>query len=156
MPGHFRAWRFTFWAALIPSAILCVAAAVGTFFAYGMVAPGGRFICWCDDTISIGANPSFDDFEFFGDARPQRAVTDGGSSQWVYIRALASHRVDVPAWLAPLPTLGICILAFKMTRTPPFPRCRHCRYDLRGLTPPKSGPTVCPECGRAHPFKWQQ
>jgi hypothetical protein len=151
MPGHHRAWRFTFWAALVPAAILGIAAGANIFFAYGLVAPGGHFICWCGDNITVGKNPSFDSFEFFADTRPQWTTTDHGSSQWLYVSALANHRVDIPAWLAPLPALGLCILAFKMTRTPPFPRCRHCGYDLRGLSRSPASPLTCPECGRPSP-----
>lgn len=147
MPRRLRTWRFTFWAALIPTILLTLAAAANIFFAYGLTTPGGRFLCWCDGSISTGVNTAFDEFEFFGDVRPQVAVTDSGSSQWVYIRALADHHIDIPAWLAPLPTLGICVLAFKMTRTTPHPRCRKCRYDLRGLTPDANGRLICPECG---------
>lgn len=147
MPRRPRPWRITLRAASVLTILLTLAASASICFNYGIVAPTGHFLCWFHGSICIGANASFDSFEFFANARP---LTTHNLPSLVSLIVLADHRIDIPAWLAPLPTLGICVLAFVMTRTPPH-HCRKCRYDLRGLSHAPSGKTICPECGAESP-----
>ncbi len=145
MPRRLQTWRFTFWTALVPTLLLTLAAATNLLIDYGLVGPSGHFLCWTDGSISLGVNSLCDELEPFADFRPDSTARNQSTAAWT--RLMADQRIDIPAWLAPLPTLGICVLAYQMTRVPLIPRCRKCRYDLRGLSPDKTGKLTCPECG---------
>ena len=131
------------WVSGLVTAVLLMASSLAVRWDFGVVAPGGWMLCWCEGAVRVGH--LYKDPGFLVNLR-HMSVTDGfrfaGLSSMLW-----NCRVDVPAWFSPLPPFAFCVLAWWMTRSKPS-GCSACGYDLAGLSAAPGGAVVCPECGK--------
>jgi hypothetical protein len=72
------------------------------------------------------------------------------NDEWVIRCGFASWKAGAPAWIAPLPPLAFCVLAYWMSRSTHSGRCAACGYTLVGLPTAPGDVVVCPECSRVN------